>query len=239
MLKTLKIELLKIKGSKLFLIATFFPILSIIQGIGFAQNMRGKGELNDFWMTFFPGSILLYGMLIFPMLIMIITAMIARVEHSNNGWKKLLTLPITRKNVYLSKLFLACGILLYNTAILSIDIIIAGISLGGEGPIPFNIIILRPMLAFVSALPIIAIQFYLSISFKHIGVPLGVGSMCILPIILIANSSKYWIFYPWTYPMLTIMPDFVTSVDMTIKYGIMYGVSIISFVLIIGVGLFN
>lgn len=237
MLKTLKIELLKIKRSKIFFVATLFPMIAIIQGIGFAQNMKGKEGMEDIWMLLFSNSVLIYGLLIFPMLVTIIIAMITRIEHSNNGWKGLLSLPLKRKDVYLSKLLLGCGILLYNIVILSTGIIASGIVFGASRPIPFDVVLLRPILAFIAALPIISLQFYLSMRFKNAGIPLGVGALSILPTILVANSTKYWIFYPWTYPMLTMMPHFITSSDQTMKYSIMYGVSIISFIMIIGMGL--
>lgn len=236
MFNTFKIELLKIKGLKLLLLACFFPVLSIIQGIGLVKNIGETKGFTDFWPSFFSGSTLLYGMFILPMLITILIAMIIRIEHSNNGWKQLLAMPIERRNVYLSKLLLVFMILFISVAVLIVGIIISGMVLGGTEPIPLKIVVLRPILALIAALPIIALQFYLSIRFKHIGVPLGVGALTILPIILIANSAKYWIFYPWTYPLLTIMPNSIISIDAS-RYGIMYGVSIISFILIIGIGL--
>ncbi|MBS4538930.1 ABC transporter permease [Clostridium sp. D2Q-11] len=238
MFNNLKIEFMKIKRSNIFLVATFFPILAVIQGFSFAKNIKGQEEI-DLWGALFSGSTLMYGMLILPIFITIIFAIITRIEHSNNGWKQLLSLPIRREDVYISKLILGCIAVLYNLVVFLIGILISGIILGGKGSIPLDIIVLRPLLAFISSLPIIAIQFYISFKFKNVGVPLGVGAIFTLPTILIANSTKYWIFYPWTYPVLTMMPNFVTSAEQTLRYGIMYGVSILSFISIIGVGLYK
>lgn len=236
MLKTFKMELLKIKRSKLLFIASFFPFLSIAQGAGMAKSIAASGEVGDFWVSLFSGSTLLYGMFILPMLITIIIAMITRIEHSNNGWKQLLAFPVKRENMYLSKLLLVFILLLFSVAILIVGIIASGMALGAPGHIPYEIVVLRPLLALIASLPIIGLQFYLSMRFKHIGIPLGVGIGAILPIILIANSARYWIFYPWTYPLLTIMPNSIISIAPE-KYGIMYGISVISFIMIILMGL--
>lgn len=236
MLRTFKMELLKIKRSKLLFIASFFPLLSIAQGAGMVKSIAASGEAGDFWVSLFSGGTLLYGMFILPMVITIIIAMITRIEHSNNGWKQLLALPVKRENVYLSKLLLVLILLLFSIAILIVGIIASGMALGAPGHIPYEIVVLRPLLALIASLPIIGLQFYLSMRFKHIGIPLGIGIGAILPIILIANSAKYWIFYPWTYPLLTIMPNSIISIAPE-KYGIMYGISVISFIMIILMGL--
>lgn len=43
---------------------------------------------------------------------------------------------------------------------------------------------------------------------SHIGVPLAVGVGFSLPSVLIANADKYWIYYPWTYPLVTLNEHF-------------------------------
>ncbi|MTI69807.1 MAG: hypothetical protein FH751_06070 [Firmicutes bacterium] len=238
MLKALKIELLKIKGSKVLFIAILFPIFSVLQGAMFLQYIKRSGESFQFWRMLFSGSTFFYATLLYPMIIILVFAIITRLEHINNGWNQLLTFPIKRKNVYLSKLLLGCVIIFLNLAMLSIGIIIAGLILGGDANIPYNIILGKPILAFISSLPIISFQFFLSIKFKHIGVPLGIGSALTLPVILVINSTKYWIVYPFAYPMIAITPNLVTlSEEQILKHYIMYGVSGLIFIIIIGIGL--
>ncbi|MGP4079885.1 ABC transporter permease [Pseudalkalibacillus sp. R45] len=232
MLKALQIELLKMKRSKLLLLATFLPLLSILQGRMFAAQF--KGEDADLWKMLYIGSMSQFSSLMFPIMIAVIIAIIARVEHHNDGWKQLFSLPVKRENVYLSKLVTAMLLIVYSALVFGVMFLVVGLSLNAPGEIPFDLVFGRSMLAIVAALPIIAIQFYISFRFSHIGVPLAVGIGLALPSMLIANSAKYWIYYPWTYPIYTSLVDMFEAGN---KDDIMYVVCISTFVLINSVGL--
>lgn len=47
-----------------------------------------------------------------------------------------------------------------------------------------------------------AIMFLLSLAFSNFGVSLTAGVGLTLPALLIANSVRFWIYYPWSYPFV-------------------------------------
>ncbi|WP_257349895.1 ABC transporter permease [Pseudalkalibacillus decolorationis] len=232
MIKALHIEFLKIKRSKLLILATFLPLFAALQGGLFAVDMKGKEE--DLWHFVYLGAMTQFSWFIFPLLITIILSIIARIEHHHDGWKQLFSLPVERENVYFSKLLIGFALIIYSVIVYTVGLIIAGISVGADSSIPYDMIVQRPFLVIVASLPIIAIQFYVSMRFSHVGVPLMVGIGLALPSMLIANSAKYWIYYPWTYPITSALTDTFGPLG---KAEIMYTVCGLSFVVITAIGL--
>lgn len=201
MLKALKIELLKLKHSSLVWIATIIPLISVFLGRGMATFIKERGFIDDLWSVMYISTMPSYTLLVKPILITVIIVCITRVEHSNNGWKQLLALPVEREKVYFSKFLIALLTMGYSVIILIIGLLIGAISLGAKTPISFDAILIKPFMTMISALPIVALQYYLSFKFSNIGIPLVTGIGLTLPAMLISNSERFWIYYPWTYPM--------------------------------------
>jgi hypothetical protein len=229
-----KIEWLKLKRTKILVWATFLPLFAVFQGKLFVDSLKGTERGEHEWEILFTGSISMYSSLIFPLLITVIMAIIAKVEHSQNGWKHLLALPVRREHVYFSKLTMGMIIVLYNTAVLCIGMLVAGLMIGTKDAIPYDLIVGKPLMAYLSALPIMALQFYLSFRFSHIGIPLAFGIGMSLPSMLVANSEKYWIYYPWTYPIFSTLTNMFQPGE---KETFMYGICFILFFIIILTGL--
>ncbi|AIE59052.1 ABC transporter permease [Bacillus methanolicus] len=228
MLKVLKIEWYKLRRTKLILTATFLPLLAVFQGRLFALSKEGTEP--NLWGTMYIGTMSQYTWLLFPILITVVIAIMARMEHSNNNWKQLLSLPVKRESVYLSKLIICLIIIFYSIFVLIAGMVLAGISIRANGPVPIEMIVKRPLISAIASLPIISLQFYLSYRFSHFGIPLVAGIGMSLPSMLIANSEKYWIFYPWTYPIVSGLTEIFGTDG---KGPIMYAVCFVSFFVLI------
>lgn len=233
MLKTLRIELLKLKGLKLFLTATALPLFAVLQGRLFVTSLKGTERGMHPWEMLYTGGVSQFSSLILPIVITIIMAMLTRVEHANNVWKQLFALPVKRGNVYFSKLIIGILIAVYSTLVFCFGIIIAGMSLGIKDTVPLGMILQRPVLGLLASLPIAALQFYLSIKFSHIGIPLAFGAGLALPSMLVANSARYWIYYPWTYPIVVTLSE---TFSLGQRGSMVYIISIVSFVIIVCLG---
>ncbi|NLZ54411.1 MAG: hypothetical protein GX892_14960 [Thermoanaerobacteraceae bacterium] len=59
-------------------------------------------------------------------------------------------------------------------------------------------------MAYFASLPIMAIIYVLSIRYSQMALPLGVGIGLTLPAMIVANT-KYWIIYPWSYPIMAAL----------------------------------
>ena len=232
MLTLLKVELYKLKRSKILLATTIFTFLALYQGWDFAKFGHAEGEGNIFKAFLYQGTVSVYSWIIFPLIITLVLVMMSRMEHSNNSWKYYLTLPVARVQVYLAKLVIGGGIILYSLVLLFVGIILAANFLGLEA-VSLLWLAKRFALLLLSSLAIIGIVFYLSYRFTHFAVPIAIGAGLAFPSMFVANSEKYWVFYPWDYPIVASMTDvFDTGGKNTIM--LVISISIFLFAIIIG-----
>ena len=228
------VELLKLRGSKILWIVILAPIFMVAQGafnlIRYYDIFTGKGQ--NVWEQLYTQSMIFYVMILFPVLISIVMTLIARIENANNSWKHYLSLPIDREKIYGIKFIIGCGLIFINILVLIVSVLVAGKIINAPGTIPYKMIFIKPTVTYIAALPIMAILYVLSIRFSHMAIPLGIGIGLTLPAMLVANS-KYWIFYPWTYPIMAALEgDF----DTFSKGSSVYIISFILLITIFGFG---
>ncbi len=225
-----KIEILKLKNTKILLIVILAPIFMVAQGvinlIRYYDLFTGKGQ--NVWEQLYSQSMIFYASILFPILVSIVMTLIARIENTNNSWKHYLSLPIDKQKVYGIKFILGCLLVFINILVLIISMLAAGKIIGVKGNIPYKVIFTKPMVMYIAALPIMAILYSLSIRFSHMAIPLGIGIGLTLPAIIVANS-RYWILYPWTYPIMAALGG---DMEIFSKGNIVY---IVSFILLISV----
>lgn len=228
----LQVEFYKLKRTKIILITTILTLLALYQGYDFAK-MGIEEKADEVFRGFlYQGSMAVYGWLVLPLIITVVLAMMARMEHSQNSWKQFLSMPVERGKVYLAKLLVGMEIILYSHVLLYLGMIMAAYSLGIE-QIPYIWMLERFSILFLSSLAITGVVFYASYRFSHFGVPMVIGAGLAFPSMLVANSEKYWIFYPWDYPIVSSMNDVF---DMGGKVGIMLIISILIFLLSLFIG---
>ncbi|WP_156940120.1 ABC-2 family transporter permease [Caldanaerobius polysaccharolyticus] len=75
-----------------------------------------------------------------------------------------------------------------NILVFSLSLPVAGKIIGAPGKIPYDLILVKPSMAYIASLPVMIIIFLLSINFSQIGVPLGVGVGFAVPSLLVANT---------------------------------------------------
>ncbi|MED5098746.1 ABC transporter permease [Niallia circulans] len=232
MFTLLKVELYKLKRSKILLTTTIFTFLALYQGWDSAKSGHAEGEGNVFKDFLFQGTATVYSWIIFPLIITLVLVMMSRMEHSNNSWKYYLTLPVDRVKVYLAKLVIGGGIIFYSLVLLFVGIILAANFLGLEA-VPLLWLAKRFALLLLSSFAIIGIVFYLSYRFTHFAVPIAIGAGLAFPSMFVANSEKYWIFYPWDYPIIASMTN-VFEVGGKNTSMLVISISIFLFAIIIG-----
>jgi lantibiotic transport system permease protein len=226
-------EIYKLKRSSILLTTTILTLLALYQGWDFAKMGLSENEEEIFRGFLYQGSMAVYSWLVLPLICTIVLVMMARMEHSTNSWKQLLAMPVRRGNVYLTKLSVGMGIILYSLILLFLGMVVAAYSLGLES-IPLLWLAKRFGILFISALPIMGIIFYLSYRFSHFAVPVFIGAGLAFPSMLVANSEKYWIFYPWDYPIVSSM-NYVF--DMGSKNVTMMVISLVIFIMGVSIGL--
>lgn len=231
------VELLKLKNSKIIWIVILAPAFMVMQGVTnllrYYDLFTGQGQ--NVWEQLYTQSMIFYVMILFPILISVVMTMIARIENAHQGWKQYLSLPVKKETVYVIKFVTACGLVLLNIIALIISMLLAGLVIGVEGNLPYQILIRGPIATYIAALPIMAIMYILSIRHSHMSLPLGVGIGLALPAMVVANS-KFWIIYPWTYPIMAALGG---DTEVFAKGNLVYITSTILFITVFMYGIKN
>ncbi len=199
MKKVLEAELLKLKHSKIIALVMFLPLFFVVLGftnfIRYKELFTSKGQ--NIWQQVYTQSAMFYGLFVLSLFVTIVMAILVRIENSENNFRRILTLSVKRKEIYLAKFMVGVAIVFLNLLGFMFMIIAAGGILAGNTKMPLGIIY-GPLLAFVALIPVMAIQYYLSMKFSNIGVALGIGAVFSIPSVLISNT-RFWILFPWTY----------------------------------------
>ena len=153
-----------------------------------------------------------------PVGVIMATSLVTQLEYKNNTWKQLHTLPLTLTTIFFSKLtvillMMIQFLLLFNLGIFLSALIpywlVSGVPYPA-GTIPYVFFLRQNMFYFIDCLPIIALQYLISIQFKNFMIPLGAGFL--LWIGSIASISwKYGYCIPYTYCMYNYLSSGVQT----------------------------
>jgi hypothetical protein len=163
---------------------------------------------DNFWARLWENSWESMSVFLLPMGVILATSLITQIEYKNNTWKQLHTVPLSLTTIFLSKLaiiivmmfqfFILFNIGIYLSAIIPY-LLVSGVNYP-KAPIPFVLFLKEDVLFFIDCLPIIAIQYLISLKYKNFLVPVGVG-FAIWIAALGALSWKYGYTIPYTYCM--------------------------------------
>ncbi|SDZ64514.1 hypothetical protein SAMN05421736_12457 [Evansella caseinilytica] len=172
-----------------------FALQAVNYGVRYDWLMN---QSDDSWLqllkqiNFFLTPALLLG-------IALLASLAAGIEHQTNAWRKLLTLPVSRMKVYISKFIMIAVMLFISTILTFIGTIVFGQFFGWEQEVPYMAVFTNSFYPFFAALPILAIQLWLSITMHNQGFPLTFGIMGSV-ISLYSYGGPVWII--WTWPHL-------------------------------------
>ena len=140
--------------------------------------------------------------------------MIAQIEYKNNTWKQLHTLPLPFRTIYFSKLAVILVLMLLFFVLFNIGILMAAVVpyllISGtpypEQPIPLELFMRENALYFVDCLPIVALQYLISLRSRNFLVPVGLGFVFWVGA-LGAISWRFGYLIPYTYTMFNYLKD--------------------------------
>ena len=145
-----------------------------------------------------------------PMGVILASSLITQMEYKNNTWKQLHTTPQSYTTIYFAKLLVIILLTIQFFIFFNIGILLSGIlpCLIFDGnfsiqQIPIMFFIKGNMKFFIACLPIIALQYLISLKFKNFLIPIGVGLLALIGT-LIALKWKYIYLSPFSYGILNI-----------------------------------
>lgn len=233
LLKLIQIELIKTKRSLALLMMFACPLMVVLVNLMLFINAGGEGIKERGWSSFWLSNFAMWGYFMMPLYIALVTALLNGVEHKSNGWRYLATLPIKQSSIFIAKFLLAWIYLIGAHLVLltSIYLVINTLNAIGfdGGALIDSQIIEKILYASFASLAILTIQHIVSWRWSNIVVPLGLGVLATFSVMQF-SSSKYWLYNPWTY---TLMSTNAANINHQAE-AIIYSVIISIFLLLTG-----
>lgn len=206
------VEFKKIRRSKILLIlavaAVILWIPSILNAkINFGMQAEGISPENNFFIQGFLGM----AWFMFPASMVVGTVLLSQTERANKGILKMLALPISTAELCMAKfvvlLTLAAAQILMMTGMYYISAAVSSGTQGYSFILPPLFVLNEISLIFLSAIPMIALFWMLSVCIQTPIFSIGVGLASIVPSVLIINT-KTWFAYPMAYPFFVITSEY-------------------------------
>jgi len=233
MLRMLQSEWLKIRGVLIWLLIGVSPLLAALTG--WINSMESGGKDQSAWLIALAIMSALHAMLFLPLLTGIFSALVCRYEHASGGWKQLLSLPVSRSQVYMTKFIVIMMLIGLVQLLFLVLLLLIGTLLGFGNPIPWPHLLISAAGGWIACLPLAALQLAVSTAWASFAAPLAVNVIFTIPNMLIANSAEYGPYYPWVQPMLAMIPSGemtfgAFNVSATTLFGIIGGSFLVFFV---------
>jgi|APTNR8051073442_1049403.scaffolds.fasta_scaffold00694_12 hypothetical protein len=183
----------------------FIPLIMLTARLLYPDRLPGDSAAPDFWEAFFGKCWQMMALFLLPMGVVLATTLLAQLEFRNNTWKQLHTTPQYLTTIFFSKLAVILLMMLQFLILFNIGIILAGFLPHAIYGVPFpkeafpvEFFLLKNTWFFVDCLPIVALQYLISLQFKNFMIPLGAG-IGLMVASLIALEWEYGYFIPYTY----------------------------------------
>ena len=175
--------------------------------LNFGMQAEGISPENNFFIQGFMGM----AWFMFPASMVVSTVLLNMTERSNKGILKMLSLPIHTTELCLVKFVVLLALAAFQILI-TVGMYFVGAGIASQ--IQDYNFILQPLfvfketgLIFVSAIPMLAFFWLLSVCIQTPIFSIGIGLASIVPSVLIINT-KVWFTYPMSYPFFVITSEY-------------------------------
>lgn len=239
----LRAEVIKLKRSPVWYIL-LLGIFLTTSGVFFAHlwDTHNMVKLNfDPWERYFQASLAIFNLfIVVPYLVLLVSAVIF-IEQRANAWKYLYTLPPSRAAFFFVKLVLIVGLYTFSFFVLLMGLVASGYWLNLFRP-EYEFYYYTPDLLYLSqefghfliaSLGLMAWQYWISLRFKNILAPLGIGVLgFVFGIIMSVTGQKIALYLPYSLPMIVrdfdmfrnehIVPSFINGLSNVELHSIVY-----------------
>ncbi len=215
-------ELYKLKSAPVRWLILFGGILvPVMITISFLSSPYHNTTLNiNPWGYYFKLTSDIFSAFVFVPVIVLITSFVVNIEHQNNTWKGLYSMPIKRAYFYFSKLsviilLVILSILVYFFAALLLGYLMALIFPEFEFQYYFpemGELVPRFIHLMIGALAVIGLQYCLSMYFRNFLMPIVIGILgFIIGFFVYLSASKFGLYFPYTQTYLVNDLDIIRS----------------------------
>jgi len=194
--------------------AFFTPTIIIVARLVHYKSLPAIYADPQFWEKLWKNSWESMAIFLLPIGVILATSLIAQLEYKNNAWKQLHTLPLSLTTIFFSKLlvimvmlvqfFILFNIAVYLSALIP-SLLVPGVSFP-PAVIPYSLFARENLYYFIDCLPIVALQYLLSLKYKNFLVPMGAGFL----LWVLALGTLVWK-YGYTIPYTYLMFNYLKS----------------------------
>lgn len=228
-LRCLRAENAKLKSPVTWLLFFLLPIFPAV--LGTCNFLANQGILQNDWYSLWTQHTLFYANFFYAPLIALYASYLWRMEHFNNNWNMILTVPAPRSFLYLSKFM----VLFSMTALIQLWVgflfFISGKIIHLPGLMPFTFIFWL-FRGWIGSVGIIALSLLISMIIKNFATPILIAfGGSILSLVMLSGGGKY--FWPYALMMLGMNANASTN-SMQGDYVLFFGMSILYFIVFTG-----
>jgi len=201
--RLLSTDFIKIRGKGIWFLVFLGPIgLIAMQALNFGlrYDYLVKQYKDDMWGGLIDNIIMFVPMSLI-MGITLVCSLMANVEHQMSSWKQLLALPVSRMTVFGAKFGLGVILLLVSCALLVLGTIVLGLGLQLGMDIRYLDIVRVCFLPFIGALPILAVQLWLSLTYSNQAISVSIGITIAIASLF---AAKYHEWVPMKWPNMAL-----------------------------------
>ncbi len=186
--------------------ALFTPTIVTIVRLVRSQRLHAESISPKFWETLWTSSWESMAIFLLPLGIILAASLVTQIEYKNNTWKQLHTTPQSLTTIFFAKLavimvmlvqfFLLFNIGIYLSGILPC-LLTKGVSFPSES-VPYLFFLKENARYFADCLPILGLEFLISLQFSNFLVPVG-GGLALWIFSLSLLNWKYGFVFPYVY----------------------------------------
>lgn len=236
LLLSLRSEILKTKRTASFYLtivaAAFGPLMTLLD-IMLDEGIPA-GERHQFFNKLFIDKFQMTGLLALPVFMILVCTLLPQIEYRNNTWKQVLTSPVTKAQVFLSKFItiqlLIVAFLIFNLLFMLVCAVVVHIKNPSlnllSQPLDVYGIVMSRINAYVVLIGLCAIQYWMGLRFKNFIAPVGIGvALYFAGTILVMKLKQGHIVYlPYTMFLYNGMQEYEPYVSGMNWYSLGYGV---------------
>lgn len=171
--KLLKAERMKLKRSPVWIAFLIMPVIPALLGtINYMANIE---ILKSEWYSLWTQHTLFTCYFFLPIMLGIYCSYIMRIEHNNHNWNKLLTMPVSRASIFISKLLTVSVMLLISEVWICALFILSGRLAGITAVPPYRSIMIWGAFGTLGGMVIAAAQLTVSIFIRSFALPIGIA----------------------------------------------------------------
>lgn len=205
MIRILVAEVLKYRrSSTLWLVAGAPLVVVLLQVLNFWMRRDFFAAQNNLNWLFFQQNIhALWGMFLFPLMVVVLATLAAGIEHERNNWQYLLALPVSWGAIFAAKLLVTFGLMIISVLGLIVATLMGGWLIGLPDVAPVGALTLNALPVLVAALPLLLIHLWLAIRVKGFAFCVGAGIVGVITGLFAISAGVVYL-HPWAYPLYVL-----------------------------------